>query len=877
MIGADMTSARFFVRESALTSLLLADWGGGGPSGLQQPSAGLMPFDATGMNAGFSFTTEDHRQFDVQSSKTGLSDDETSSSARSSSANVCSDGSHRDGVGQTQSTSTYRLKRQGSDGELESNGPSGMPSAVVNPPKKRKRKQNQSCDQCRASKRACNLPADSNGPCLTCQTRQLECSTRWLQSRREQGKESGARSQEEAPIGHTYKEEDAQVPHDYTRSEQQPQESSTERISNGEEVLKGSPQDPVSGRDSKQPSLTPVQQQANVSTIMSQLVKGSLGNHLKRCKLRVYLGVLEHPFSHWLGDGCTPHVHGLDILQANMDTSEDLLRPYTYMTTGIFESLFETPGAQHAPIKPQIVHAISILDTFLLLHNMQRRGIDLNSLPDSSPRMRHIQQQNEAINDALTWAAVANSCQFSGGGEIGAARDGKGRQSARAQATTVWNKARDALFANVSSSSIRIAFAFIIFGITTPPNWEATAVSSPSEDVVFAIAHGMRIVRRQCAVVRQILSSRFDKSMMQLRGECFCVALAIRCESDRLTPSASFFSESGNKTWPLEIETLVSTAAEGMSWFCDIADATIGTVISRCKVQGLDNDTLVLDNDLRSTNILDPAPARRPSQYSEPSLRDREGNPSSPAFEAGQEMQEHEKNPWKRILVRAHQDQLITSVFDSVCSDGCAVSSGPQSILNRLRGASAFKALVWKAVSDLEPFIDRCAKKDCRVEDISRLVNAHAMVTDIAAQWIALYQKFVDSAIDAYATLEPEEKTMLSFLVHHINLGFFYLDDMNKRAAAHLGRRQATMPDGHVSSLYARLVQAITARQTQRVANAKCIAQMSAHAHLNMALDRAISANSAETELNAELIMSKPMGQWCHPVSGCDRCSIEGV
>jgi hypothetical protein len=59
-------------------------------------------------------------------------------------------------------------------------------STIGNP-----RRQNHSCDQCRSSKKACNLPLrigisgqKPSTPCATCNARGLECTVAWLASKK---------------------------------------------------------------------------------------------------------------------------------------------------------------------------------------------------------------------------------------------------------------------------------------------------------------------------------------------------------------------------------------------------------------------------------------------------------------------------------------------------------------------------------------------------------------------------------------------------------------------------------------------------------------------------------------------------------------------
>jgi hypothetical protein len=65
--------------------------------------------------------------------------------------------------------------------------------ATLNKGARNSRKQNHSCDQCRAAKRACDLPQDVsiNGQkptniCTTCKRRGIECTVTWLVDRKSQ-------------------------------------------------------------------------------------------------------------------------------------------------------------------------------------------------------------------------------------------------------------------------------------------------------------------------------------------------------------------------------------------------------------------------------------------------------------------------------------------------------------------------------------------------------------------------------------------------------------------------------------------------------------------------------------------------------------------
>ncbi|TKY86588.1 hypothetical protein EX895_004737 [Sporisorium graminicola] len=547
---------------------------------------------------------------------------------------------------------------------------------------RRKRTQYRSCDQCRASKRACDLSATTLSSCSTCITRQIECTTQWL--------------------GQKNKKQKQLLP----------------------------PPDLA--------SVSPSSPSASDSNMLSD----ALAEHVKGCKLRMYTNLFEFPFSHWLAPGCNPYFPSFDSLDSH--TPDAQLDRCVQLTSGVHDQL---KGASTNPSK--LIQQFSLLDALLLSRQCQQRGIDIDHI--AAPRLRGIRERNKVIDEALTWTAVAHAFQYTATADFVAsgAQRAEARTRSRTLTTAAWQKARAALFSNVSFHSFRNAFAFLIFGTITPPTTHIAGQASPAEDTAFAVAHGLRLMHTLCQQAKSFLVSTHS------------------------TSNAS--------------TNVVLHALKATTWFYDIAKAILTPI-----VKGLIGDdataSLYCDVDPfissdRATLFHNPAFVRGliGAEKSPDTLVSHVSSPASLSIDPVA------SDPWTRVVDQARAG-LMSSAIISFKLDAWAAGELID-IHHELNEAAAYKILIWKAVDDLETEPNRSLALDVAIA--------------IASQWHASHAVVVDSALSAYHRLNPESRTMLSFAVQHSSLGLFYLDTLiSKLGSADAQRSQEwrAVDPGNLSS-----------------------------------------------------------------------------
>jgi hypothetical protein len=214
------------------------------------------------------------------------------------------------------------------------------------------RTQNHSCDQCRLSKRACDLRNESSlslPSCSTCNTRGLSCTQTWLKKR------------------------------------------ANESLTPSLTVKKQKVGDPVGKANDLQLSLTD-----------AHLAQEVFSTTFVARKFNLFLYTAELPLSQWLADGCIPYSCGLDVM------------PRPGQANGPLDAVMKTIHSQIAPqssaygtstsFTPRSIYATCALDVFLG-HYLRLRG---------SGRNKTYRTPNEeaTINRALTYAIVAATSQY---------------------------------------------------------------------------------------------------------------------------------------------------------------------------------------------------------------------------------------------------------------------------------------------------------------------------------------------------------------------------------------------------------------------------------------------------------------------------------
>ncbi|KIS67589.1 uncharacterized protein UMAG_04688 [Mycosarcoma maydis] len=562
-------------------------------------------------------------------------------------------------------------------------------SAIVVPSKsRRKRTQYRSCDQCRTSKRACDLSGSTLSACSTCATRQIKCTAYWLGQK------------------------------------------NPKRLRPHSEAALVTPPSP---------------------TLDSSIASDALAEHVKGCKLRMYVTIFEFPFSHWLAPGCNPYLLSFDTPDA--DSPEGELARFIRLTSGAHDQL---QGSSTAPSR--LLKQLSVLDALLLHCQLQQRGITIEDIGEA--RLRSIYERNKVIDEAYTWAAVTHASQFTATADFFAsgAQRAEARTRSRTLTSTAWQKARKALFSNVSFNSFRNAFAFIIFGITAAPTLHGTGQSSFNEDTAFAIAHGLKLMHVLC---------QSTKTFLDLPGN-HCNKAALHALQVAM--------------WLNEICKAVLTPVINR-WLKDDAVAMLSV--------GLDSLTPTHDLTLVRNQSFVRSLVGGDMGY---------GNHHDGIVPIDCLADQAYVDPWTQVVEQA-QSSLMSSAILSFKLDACAVGQ-LIGIGHELNEASAYKTLIWKMVADLEADPSSPSAIDVAIA--------------ITKQWHVSHAIVLDAALAAYGRLEPESKTMLAFAVQHSSLGLFYLDALAsklKRDDSQTLRAWQAIDVGNLSS--ARRVAQVCARARQ--------------------------------------------------------------
>ena len=553
---------------------------------------------------------------------------------------------------------------------------------------RRKRVQYRSCDQCRASKRACDLSSTTLSPCSTCNTRQIKCTTEWLGQKR------------------------------------------PKRLHPVSDATPVSPPSPCND---------------------SKIVPDALAEHVKGCKLRIYTNMFEFPFSHWLAPGCNPYFASFDQLET--EPIEGQLARCIQLTSGAYD---EIKGVSND--LSNLVQQFSVLDALFLRIQLQKRGVAVDDIGDA--RLRGIRERNKVIDEALIWAAVAHAFQYTVTADFApsGAQRAQAKSRSRMLTTLAWQKARTALFANVSFNSFRNAFAFIIFGITTPPTMHNAGQSSPFEDTAFAVKHGLRLLQALCHHAKAIIGSAWNGP-----------------------------------------NHIALQALKVAMWFNDICKAILTPVMTGLLGDAA-NTTLLFD--VHSLTLSDDITLIRHL----PLVRSLVGDGVAPdpglvgASPSDCRTNQVVSDPWTQVINEA-QNSLMSLAILSFKFDAFADSDLIE-LDHELKEAAAYKTLIWKIVADLEA-------------DPSSSLSMDVAIA-IAKQWQASHALVLDSALTAYDRLEPGSRSMLLFAVHHSSLGLFYLDALMCKVEPDHKQRSLewqTVDPGNLSS--ARRVAQICSRARQ--------------------------------------------------------------
>ena len=300
------------------------------------------------------------------------------------------------------------------------------------------RLQNRACDQCRRSKRRCDLaeagadglPVQHAGPCKLCVRKKLQCTTHWsaLQQSVSSSRQE-LRHISQTSAGYTALQ-DQLFSHQYLP--------------------------------------------AGLSTSSKSMSDSIDGLYISTKQLFTYLAAWEWIWQHFLGSGATPGGVGLD---AAVHPRRGLLS--TRAATA-WDNMMAVNNVHH--ISPNFFYSTFVCDEAY-------RPTD---------RFRRSPQAAEEISmQALQYAIVAYASQY-GSQNPGEWRGDESEKLRRQKDTQIaeaaWRRARDFLMTNSSVATFRMAYALHLFSNTCPPLRSHQANLDVVQDTIYTMQTGLRMM-----------------------------------------------------------------------------------------------------------------------------------------------------------------------------------------------------------------------------------------------------------------------------------------------------------------------------------------------------------------------------------------------
>lgn len=330
------------------------------------------------------------------------------------------------------------------------------------------RKQNRACDPCRSLKRACNLSPNisihKNKPstaCSTCIVRGVECTVKWLASKR--------------PVLQSFKQVQT-VPRPVHT------EASTDmRIENG------TPQ--------KVPNEHLVDVLMSISTTEGDLARQLTAQITCSQQFCLYVDIFDMPISECLSEGSMPPSYSLGVAACTHLGHSTELSSYLEKANSWIKSCWQAKSDNpwcSATAAPHLFRTVSILDALFGQKNKDMFRVSMA-------------WRDASITETYQWVAMATAAQIAvGKADFMGHVDTSGTQSSsRDIASATWRKAKDMVFGNIAAfSSFRHALSLVLFGIILPPLATDERHKTFEEDAKYAFCEGIRRLRTLCVEVR---------------------------------------------------------------------------------------------------------------------------------------------------------------------------------------------------------------------------------------------------------------------------------------------------------------------------------------------------------------------------------------
>ncbi|OQV06631.1 Fungal Zn2-Cys6 binuclear cluster domain-containing protein [Cladophialophora immunda] len=370
-------------------------------------------------------------------------------------------------------TTSYR-NSSGDEVDLVSPTPSdwGKHAPTQEPPtpkitKQAPRRQNHSCDQCRSSKRACDLSKDisvqgqkPSKACSLCRIRGMKCTATWLANK--QSEQRGKKRPRLTPPPLREETPSNLIP--YTEDEHS--------------WLKD--------------FVSPPTPESNLARQM--MAQETCSQHFN-----LYVDIFDIPISHCMTHESMPPGYSLGVAALSpMSDSSGLSNYLTQANSWIkscWDRSLELWGSKVAA--PQIFHTVSVLDALFQRNRSHPYRISMTS-------------RDAAITETYKWAAIALAAQFATASVVqkdSSKSDFSGNlQYSHDVASAAWEAAKQKVFGNIAATtSFRVALSLLLFGLIPRPG-STDHYEELEEDAEYALCEGIRRLQTLCAQARARLS-----------------------------------------------------------------------------------------------------------------------------------------------------------------------------------------------------------------------------------------------------------------------------------------------------------------------------------------------------------------------------------
>lgn len=726
--------------------------------------------------------------------------------------------------------------------------------------KKFQRRQNHSCDQCRAAKRACGLRVPKGKPiqvpCDACALRGTTCTTNWLQ--RKLGPTLGVVT---ALPSEKYQEtlsDDASPQHQFRTQEAAP--TKRKRQSSQEpNLVQGSivkVESPISAAATAQDRFLLQQLGLASPTGKSQkLAESQLSNGLVSRSFCVFLSAWEVPMGEWLGQGCSPFEGGLECVRRTMN--DDFVAWASRLGMDGPAKSFVHSFASELPregFQPEHLYASLFLDSAL---SWLRRST--KSPSDVSPQdVKRARRTTAQVEQALMWAMVAHSTQFHDAAEEQLPLSRSTRPLRQQVASTAWRKARNAIYSLASVDSFALCSAMLIFGLTIRPSDSdgfANDATSPEDDTAFCLREG---------------SVRFQRLVNKLNN-----GLSNVLDED------DFTTQSG----PSSSSTL--SRAEAKAFLLGLSNACKWLGVMVTAVAPLADPNADVLGGLRANEIL-VVPSQSPNGAAFTTVPHLYQTPAMPPTPAPSD------SVWDKISKRSSSAQGLQKTLVPLLHSR---KHSVELFQYFLRAGSSYKVLMFRAAAEVDEVCRRWLGRPIDARNSAALCAAVELALHVVDTWDKCFGAIEAAAIEVIPKLSPSHRTMLTYLSGHANHAILTVLDLLATVDDQLVSMSANpsfggLHFGPLGSLTTRLAQSRQIRRTRRLHSARLILKGATHRNsliyqqnvqegqrsgdstpptrLSTPFDkplRHLALSSATTYIPAAdgLIDSRPLGTWCHP------------